>query len=78
MLVRVKMNDNGTIFSGNMQNIFSIGQILIELGFKILNLITWEKLIHRLIFHVNILPIQRNKLFELENMKMFLNILIMT
>jgi site-specific DNA-methyltransferase (adenine-specific) len=43
-LVRDKMNDNATIWvSGTMHNIFSIGQILIELGFKILNIITWEK-----------------------------------
>jgi site-specific DNA-methyltransferase (adenine-specific) len=43
-LVRDKMKDNATIWiSGTMHNIFSIGQILIELGFKILNIITWEK-----------------------------------
>lgn len=43
-LVRNKMKDNATIWiSGTMHNIFSIGQILIELGFKILNIITWEK-----------------------------------
>ena len=43
-LVRNKMKDNATIWiSGTMHNIFSVGQILIELGFKILNIITWEK-----------------------------------
>lgn len=43
-LVRDKMKDNGTIWiSGTMHNIFSIGQILTELGFKILNVVTWEK-----------------------------------
>lgn len=43
-LVRDKMKENGTIWiSGTMHNIFSIGQILTELGFKILNVITWEK-----------------------------------
>jgi len=43
-LVRDKMNDNATLWiSGTMHNIFSIGQTLIELGFKILNIITWEK-----------------------------------
>ena len=43
-LVRNKMKDNATIWiSGTMHNIFSIGQILIELGFKILNVITWQK-----------------------------------
>jgi len=42
--VRDKMKDDATIWiSGTMHNIFSIGQILIELGFKILNIITWEK-----------------------------------
>ncbi|PWK29032.1 site-specific DNA-methyltransferase (adenine-specific) [Arcicella aurantiaca] len=43
-LVRDKMKEDGTIWiSGTMHNIFSIGQILIELDFKILNIITWEK-----------------------------------
>ncbi|MEF3255247.1 MAG: site-specific DNA-methyltransferase, partial [Deferribacterales bacterium] len=43
-LVRDKMKDDATIWiSGTMHNIFSIGQILMELGFKILNIITWEK-----------------------------------
>lgn len=43
-LVRDKMKEDATIWiSGTMHNIFSIGQVLIELGFKILNIITWEK-----------------------------------
>jgi site-specific DNA-methyltransferase (adenine-specific) len=43
-LAREKMKDDGTIWiSGTMHNIFSVGQILNELGFKILNIITWEK-----------------------------------
>ena len=43
-LVRDKMKEDATIWiSGTMHNIFSVGQILIELGFKILNIITWEK-----------------------------------
>jgi site-specific DNA-methyltransferase (adenine-specific) len=42
--VREKMKENATIWiSGTYHNIFSIGQILQELGFKILNVITWEK-----------------------------------
>lgn len=42
--VREKMKDDATIWiSGTMHNIFSIGQILTELDFKILNVITWEK-----------------------------------
>lgn len=43
--VRAKMKDNGTIWiSGTMHNIFNVGQLLTELGFKILNIITWEKM----------------------------------
>ncbi|MGD9889640.1 MAG: site-specific DNA-methyltransferase [Halothiobacillaceae bacterium] len=43
-LVRDKMKSNATIWiSGSAHNIFSIGQALHELDFKILNIITWEK-----------------------------------
>lgn len=43
-LVRDKMKDNATIWiSGTMHNIFSIGQTLTELDFKILNVFTWQK-----------------------------------
>jgi len=43
-LVRDKMKDDATIWiSGTLHNIFSIGQLLTELDFKILNVITWEK-----------------------------------
>jgi len=43
-LIRDKMKEDASIWiSGTMHNIFSIGQILTELGFKILNIITWEK-----------------------------------
>lgn len=42
--IRDKLKDNGTIWiSGTMHNIFSIGQILTELGYKILNVVTWQK-----------------------------------
>lgn len=42
--VREKMADNGTIWiSSTHHNIFTIGRILPQLGFKILNVITWEK-----------------------------------
>lgn len=38
------MKDNATIWiSGTTHNIFSIGQMLVELDFKILNMITWQK-----------------------------------
>jgi len=43
-LARDKMKENATIWiSGTMHNIFSVGQILTELGFKILNVVTWQK-----------------------------------
>jgi len=43
-LIRDKMKDDATIWiSGTMHNIFSVGQILSELDFKILNVITWQK-----------------------------------
>ncbi|MCK5822374.1 MAG: site-specific DNA-methyltransferase [Bacteroidales bacterium] len=42
--VRELMKEDATIWiSGTMHNIFSIGQILTELDFKILNIITWQK-----------------------------------
>ncbi|KDN25085.1 DNA methylase N-4/N-6 domain-containing protein [Moraxella bovoculi 237] len=38
------LKDNGTIWiSGTHHNIFSIGQVLKENNFKLLNMITWEK-----------------------------------
>lgn len=43
-LARDKLKDDGTIWiSGTMHNIFSIGQLLTELDFKILNIVTWQK-----------------------------------
>ena len=42
---RKKLKPNGTIWiSGTMHNIFSIYEVLKELNFKILNVITWRKL----------------------------------
>ena len=42
--VREKMADNATLWvSGTYHNIFTLGRILPQLGFKILNVITWEK-----------------------------------
>ena len=41
---RNKLKSNGTIrISGTYHNIFSVARCLAELGFKILNCITWEK-----------------------------------
>ncbi len=43
-LVREKMKDEATIWiCGTAHNIFSIGQVLTEMGFKILNVIVWQK-----------------------------------
>ncbi len=43
-LAREKLKPNATIWiSGTAHNIFSIGQMLMKLDFKILNIITWEK-----------------------------------
>lgn len=42
--VRDKMKDDATVWiSGTMHNIFSIGQVLTALKFKILNIVTWQK-----------------------------------
>lgn len=42
--IKNKMKEDATIWiSGTAHNIFSVGQILLELDFKILNIITWEK-----------------------------------
>lgn len=41
---RDKLTDNGTIWvSGTYHNIFSVANCLAELGYKILNVITWAK-----------------------------------
>lgn len=41
---RNKLKDNGTIWvSGTYHNIFSVANMLTELGFKILNVVTWAK-----------------------------------
>lgn len=43
-LCKDKLKDNGTIWiSGTYHNIFSVANCLTELGFKILNVITWAK-----------------------------------
>ena len=43
-LCREKLKDNGTVWiSGTHHNIFSIANVLTELGYKILNVITWAK-----------------------------------
>ena len=43
-LCREKLKDNGTIWiSGTYHNIFSVANCLTQLGFKILNVITWAK-----------------------------------
>ena len=43
-LCREKLKDNGTIWiSGTHHNIFAIANLLTELGYKILNVVTWAK-----------------------------------
>lgn len=43
-LCRNKLKDNGTIWiSGTYHNIFSVANCLTELGYRILNVITWAK-----------------------------------
>ena len=43
-LCRQKLKENGTIWiSGTYHNIFSVANSLTELGFKILNVVTWAK-----------------------------------
>lgn len=43
-LCRDKLKNNGTIWvSGTYHNIFSVANALTELGFKILNVVTWAK-----------------------------------
>ena len=65
-LVRDKMKDDATIWiSGTMHNIFSIGQLLTELDFKILNVITWEKNNPPPNFLAVFLRIQQSKLYGL-------------
>ncbi len=43
-ICREKLKDNGTIWiSGTHHNIFAVANLLTELGYKILNVITWAK-----------------------------------
>lgn len=43
-LCRDKLKDNGSIWiSGTYHNIFSVANCLTELGFRILNVVTWQK-----------------------------------
>lgn len=54
-----KLKDNGAIWiTGTYHNIFSIAKTLKELGFKILNVITWVKTNPPQTFHAGILHIQ--------------------
>lgn len=43
-LCRDRLSDKGTIWiSGTYHNIFSVANCLVELGYRILNIITWQK-----------------------------------
>lgn len=42
--IRMKMKDDATIWiSGTFHNIFSVGRILVENNFKIINVVSWQK-----------------------------------
>lgn len=44
-LCRNKLKDNGTIWvSGTFHNIYSVARCMTDLGYKILNVITWQKI----------------------------------
>ena len=44
-LCREKLKDNGTIWvSGTFHNIYSVARCMTDLGYKILNVITWQKI----------------------------------
>ena len=76
-LVRDKMEDDATIWiSGTMHNIFSIGQILNELGLRYLISLLGKRPILHLIFLVDILLILQNKLFGQGKMRKIFIILI--
>lgn len=61
---REKLKSDGTIWiSGTYHNIFSVARCLTELGFKILNCITWERQIRHQISPADILHIQLNTFF---------------
>ena len=43
-LCRERLKDNGTIWvSGTFHNIYSVARCMTDLGYKILNVITWQK-----------------------------------
>ena len=65
-LCREKRKDNGTIWiSGTYHNIFSVANCLTQLGYKILNVITWAKT------NPAILPIRRSLLSGLAKVLRF-------
>lgn len=72
-LCRDKLKDNGTIWiSGTYHNIFSVANCLTELGYKILNVITWEKTNHLSIFHAATSSILPSLSYGQERCKKFL------
>ena len=72
-LCREKLKDNGTIWiSGTHHNIFSIANVLTELGYKILNVITWAKPILRQTSHAVSLLTQQSSSFGRVSVPRFL------
>lgn len=63
-LCREKLKDNGTIWiSGTYHNIFSVATNLIELGYKILNVVNGQKPIRHQTYHAVISHIPQNLLY---------------
>ena len=71
------LKDNGTIFvTGTYHNIFSVASCMIELGYKILNIIVWQKSDAKPTLSRKYFNLQQNILFGQGNLKKFLIFLI--
>ena len=67
---RKKLKNGGTIFvTGTYHNIFSVASCMQELGYKILNIICWQKQTPNQLCRATILILQQNILFGQEKMK---------
>lgn len=71
------LKPNGTIWiSGTLHNIYSVGMALEQEGFKILNNITWQKLIQHQTYRVDILLTQQKLYYGQEKLIRMLDIII--
>lgn len=67
---RKRLKNGGTIFvTGTYHNIFSVASCMQELGYKILNIICWQKQTPNQLCRATILILQQNILFGQEKMK---------